>query len=438
MRHKYWPKMRRTSLITSMDEYVYATYDFKSLVHLFGNDVILLEQSLPSSASFLRDVRARFPSAVVVYVDLRGLTHEGLAQLGGDGHSDEFRAALEGQNVRVVSTELGYGSNLDAGSFTAIVEIAEEDEDEEDGIGNNYKGAGLVHHTVLNRRGQDFVAGLIGRVLDEELPGPEGRIRLREEAAARAAEGNPEEEEEGEGEQRQVVDLLPLSSPARNANTWITRQCNELATSVANRPLRILSVGGSNTYGVGLDPHHRTALSYPHVVGSARPGSTVVNVATPSTDAGHYMSGPLYPSMCIQSMVEKAERRQMGGVAREEDVAAAEGGVNGSERDGGTEYDVILVEFSNNGLEVSSKRPRIIALAWMQHFNICTLFYTEIILSIGSQCSFSCIPPSHPYKNRVSVVSFVVFADAIPILSSFTSNFGPYLTTVVANQRITR
>ena len=86
----------------------------------------------------------------------------------------------------------------------------------------------------------------------------------------------------------------------------------------------------------------------------------MVNVATPSTDAGHYMSGPMYPSMCIQSMVEKAERRQMDGVAREEYVAAAEGGVNGSERDGGTEYDVILVEFSNNGLEVSSKRPRII------------------------------------------------------------------------------
>lgn len=161
----------------------------------------------------------------------------------------------------------------------------------------------------------------------------------------------------------------------------------------------------------------------------------MVNIATPSTDAGHYMSGPLYPSMCIQSMVEKAERRQMDGVAKEEDVAAAEGGVNDSERDGGTEYDVILVEFSNNGLEVSSKRPRIIALAWMQHFNICTrLFYTEIILSLGSQCAFSCIPPSHPYKNRASVVSFVVFADAIPILSSFTSNFGPYLTTVVANQ----
>ena len=409
-------------------------------------DVILLEQSLPSSASFLRDVRARFPSAVVVYVDLRGLTHEGLAQLGGDGHSDEFRAALEGQNVRVVSTELGYGSNLDAGSFTAIVEIAEEDDEEEDGIGNNYKGAGLVHHTVLNRRGQDFVAGLIGRVLDEELPGPEGRIRLREEAAARAAavaerqefgvssEGNTEEEE-GEGEQRQVVDLLPLSSPARNANTWITRQCNELATSVANRPLRILSVGGSNTYGVGLDPHHRTALSYPHVVGSARPGSTVVNVATPSTDAGHYMSGPMYPSMCIQSMVEKAERRQMDGVAKEEDVAAAEGGVNGSERDGGTEYDVILVEFSNNGLEVSSKRPRIIALAWMQHFNnMHSILHRNYSLSLGSQCAFSCIPPSRPYKNRASVVSFVVFADAIPILSSFTSNFGPYLTTVVANQ----
>ena len=371
-------------------------------------DVILLEQSLPSSASFLRDVRARFPSAVVVYVDLRGLTHEGLAQLGGDGHSDEFRAALEGQNVRVVSTELGYGSNLDAGSFTAIVEIAEEDDDEEeeDRIGNNYKGAGLVHHTVLNRRGQDFVAGLIGRVLDEELPGPEGRIRLREEAAARATavaerlefgvshEGNTEEEGEGEGEQRQVVDLLPLSSPARNANTWITRQCNELATSVANRPLRILSVGGSNTYGVGLDPHHRTALSYPHVVGSARPGSTVVNVATPSTDAGHYMSGPMYPSMCIQSMVEKAERRQMDGVAKEEYVAAAEGGVNGSERDGGTEYDAILVEFSNNGLEVSSKRPRIIVFcldAVLIHIHI--YIYTWLAFRLPVGCSYQSAPP---------------------------------------------
>ena len=42
-------------------------------------------------------------------------------------------------------------------------------------------------HTVLNRRGQDFVAGMIGQVMDEELPAPEGRIQLREEAAARAA-----------------------------------------------------------------------------------------------------------------------------------------------------------------------------------------------------------------------------------------------------------
>ena len=81
----------------------------------------------------------------------------------------------------------------------------------------------------------------------------------------------------------------------------------------------------------------------------------MVNVATPSTDAGHYMSGPMYPSMCIQTMVEKAERTQIDGVAKEEDAAAAG---DGSERDGGIEYDVILVEFSNNGLEVSSKRPR--------------------------------------------------------------------------------
>lgn len=304
-------------------------------------DVIILEQSLPMSASFLRDVRSRYPSAVILYVDLRGLTHEGLAQLGGDGYSDEFRAALEGQNIRVVTTQLGFGSNLNVDSFTTTVEIMEEDLMSDEG-----KKIGSAH-SVLNRRGQDFVAGMIGQAMDEELLGPEGRIQLREEAAARAAamvesgefgEGSSEPESEQEQEQEQVVDLLPPSSSTHDANSWITRQCHELASSVANRPLRILSLGGSNTFGVGLEPEHRSSQAYPHVVGSFRPGSTVVNVATPSSDAGHYLSGPMYPSMCIQSMVEKAER-QIVGAARADEV-------NG-------DFDVILVEFSNNGLEVS-------------------------------------------------------------------------------------
>ena len=303
-------------------------------------DVIILEQSLPMSASFLRNVRSRYPSAVILYVDLRGLTQQGLAQLGGDGYSDEFRAALEGQNVRVVTTQLGFGSNLNVDSFTTAVEIMEDDLLSDEG-----KKMARAH-TVLNRRGQDFVAGMIGQVMGEELPGPEGRIQLREEAAARAAlvveneefgDGSPEQPQEQE-QAEQVVDLFPPSSSTHDANSWITRQCHELASSVANRPLRILSLGGSNTFGVGLEPHHRSSQAYPHVVGSFRPGSTVVNVAAPSSDAGHYLSGPMYPSMCVQSMVEKAER-EIGGAASADEVHG--------------DFDVILVEFSNNGLEVS-------------------------------------------------------------------------------------
>lgn len=148
------------------------------------------------------------------------------------------------------------------------------------------------------------------------------------------AQKQPQEQEQAE----QVVDLLPPSSSTHDANSWITRQCHELASSVANRPLRILSLGGSNTFGVGLEPHHRSSQAYPHVVGSFRPGSTVVNVAAPSSDAGHYLSGPMYPSMCVQSMVEKAER-EIGGAASADEVHG--------------DFDVILVEFSNNGLEVS-------------------------------------------------------------------------------------
>ena len=149
------------------------------------------------------------------------------------------------------------------------------------------------------------------------------------------AQKQPQEQEQAE----QVVDLLPLSSPTHDANSWINRQCQELASSVMNRPLRILSIGGSNTFGVGLDPHRRSSQAYPHVVGSSRPGSTVINIATPSSDAGHYLSGPMYPSTCIQSMVEKAEQ-QIAGVTPADEA-------NG-------DYDVILVEFSNNGLEVST------------------------------------------------------------------------------------
>ena len=306
-------------------------------------DVIILEQSLPMSASFLRDVRSRYPSAVILYVDLRGLTREGLAQLGGDGYmySDEFRAALDGQNIRVVTTQLGFGSNLNVDSLTTTVEVVEEDLMSDEG-----KKIGRAH-TVLNRRGQDFVAGMIGQVMDQELPSPDGRIQLREEAAARAAavaervkfgDGRSEQEQEQE-QTEQVVDLLPLSSSAHDAKSWINRQCQELASSVMNRPLRILSIGGSNTFGIGLDPHRRSSQAYPHVVGSSRPGSTVINIATPSSDAGHYLSGPMYPSMCIQSMVEKAERQVAGATPVDE----ASG-----------DYDVILVEFSNNGLEVST------------------------------------------------------------------------------------
>ena len=303
-------------------------------------DVIILEQSLPMSASFLRNVRSRYPSAVILYVDLRGLTHEGLAQLGGDGYSDEFRAALEGHNIRIVTTQLGFGSNLNIDSFTTAVEIMEEDLMSDEG-----KKIGKAH-TVLNRRGQDFVAGMIGQVMDEELPAPEGRIQLREEAAARAAlvvesgefgEDNSEQAQD-QDQAEQVVDLLPPSSSTHDANSWITRQCHELASSIANRPLRILSLGGSNTFGVGLEPEHRSSQAYPHVVGSFRPGSTVINVATPSSAAGHYLSGPMYPSMCVQSLVQNAERKIVGAAPADE--------VNG-------EFDVILVEFSNNGLEVS-------------------------------------------------------------------------------------
>lgn len=305
-------------------------------------DVIILEQSLPMPASFLRDVRSRYPSAVILYVDLRGLTRQGLAELGGDGYSDEFHAALEGQNIRVVTTQLGFGSNLNVDSLTTTVEVVEEDLMMSDGG----KKIGRAH-TVLNRRGQDFVAGMIGQVMDQELPGPEGRIQLREEAAARAAavaervefgDGSLEQEQEQEHPE-QVVDLLPLSSSTHDANSWINRQCQDLASSVMNRPLRILSIGGSNTFGVGLDPHRRSFQAYPHVVGSSRPGSTVINIATPSSDAGHYLSGPMYPSTCIQSMVEKAEQ-QIAGVTPADEA-------NG-------DYDVILVEFSNNGLEVST------------------------------------------------------------------------------------
>ena len=107
-------------------------------------------------------------------------------------------------------------------------------------------------------------------------------------------------------------------------------QHHAVAVPSFNRPLRILSLGGSNTWGSQLE--ERSAQSYPSVLAALAPqGSITTNVAIRAT-------GSDYAAMCLQTMIVDGHAEQ-----------------NPSDLDdrGGSDvdYDVITVEYSMNGVD---------------------------------------------------------------------------------------
>ena len=98
-------------------------------------------------------------------------------------------------------------------------------------------------------------------------------------------------------------------------------------TSIQSRPLHILSLGGSVTWGSQLDDR---SLAYPAVLSSLLPGASVAtNIAMRAT-------GSDYASMCIQSMVAEGHAGPTLSFDNNEDSI---------------EYDIITIEYSLNGIQ---------------------------------------------------------------------------------------
>ena len=95
-----------------------------------------------------------------------------------------------------------------------------------------------------------------------------------------------------------------------------------------DKPLRILALGGSVTWG-GVIRNKYDA--YPFLLGQMHPKSTVDNMAIRA-------SGANFPSGCIQSMIEGEAFPEYESLSKEEDRTTKV-------------YDLILLEFSMNGIE---------------------------------------------------------------------------------------
>ena len=107
-------------------------------------------------------------------------------------------------------------------------------------------------------------------------------------------------------------------------------QHHAVAVPSFNWPLRILSLGGSNTWGSQLE--ERSAQSYPSVLSALPPqGTTTTNVAIRAT-------GSDYAAMCLQTMIIDGHAQQNPSDLDEQ---------GGSDVD----YDVITVEYSMNGVD---------------------------------------------------------------------------------------
>ena len=95
-----------------------------------------------------------------------------------------------------------------------------------------------------------------------------------------------------------------------------------------DKPLRILALGGSVTWG-GVIRNKYDA--YPSLLGQLHPKSTVDNMAIRA-------SGANFPSGCIQSMIEGEAFPEYEALSKDEDRTTKV-------------YDLILLEFSMNGIE---------------------------------------------------------------------------------------
>mmetsp|Transcript_17021 Transcript_17021/g.28262 ORF Transcript_17021/g.28262 Transcript_17021/m.28262 type:complete len:494 (+) Transcript_17021:70-1551(+) len=100
--------------------------------------------------------------------------------------------------------------------------------------------------------------------------------------------------------------------------------------STARRPLNVLSLGGSVTWGSGLK--ERRDLAYPSLLGKE------TNLIARSDNLAIRASSAVWPSQCLQTMI------------REEVSLLPSSSNNSDQQQVEVEYDVILLEFSLNGL----------------------------------------------------------------------------------------
>lgn len=121
-----------------------------------------------------------------------------------------------------------------------------------------------------------------------------------------------------------IAALFVLLSIARYSHCVVTQykdtSSDVVRSSSSSNSIRILSLGGSITYGSKLESRQK---SYPYGIFK---GALVANVAMRAT-------GPEYSSKCIQSMVDEELRGLMGQLHVDS-----------------FEFDVITIEYSLNGL----------------------------------------------------------------------------------------
>jgi len=223
------------------------------------------------------------------------------------------------------------GDPVDVGAEEAAARERARTADDED-------GAKVVSAATIPRRQKEM--GADETSVEETYRRQKTTLGLRGVADLKRVEHQRQETEEGKLAKHVSSELLQKAQAHINqlkqqhmqqqSQQKSQQQHHAVAVPSSNRPLRILSLGGSNTWGSQLE--ERSSQSYPSVLSALLPqGTTTTNVAIRAT-------GSDYAAMCLQTMIIDGHAEQNASDLDEQ---------GGSDVD----YDVITVEYSMNGVD---------------------------------------------------------------------------------------